>query len=167
MGKTAAGLGHQGAKGKHPHGRGEDRDYIAKLGLESETPPRAWGRQPVARRLLVSGRNTPTGVGKTKTRSCWRSLRRKHPHGRGEDHDGVVEVFDAAETPPRAWGRPMTDARRLPLIGNTPTGVGKTLAAGAGKETEKKHPHGRGEDLAYLAGNAHAAETPPRAWGRR
>ncbi|SMG64250.1 hypothetical protein BMETH_22693334321746, partial [methanotrophic bacterial endosymbiont of Bathymodiolus sp.] len=32
---------------------------------------------------------------------------------------------------------------------NTPTGVGKTGAVDEYEEIQKKHPHGRGEDLAF------------------
>ena len=34
-------------------------------------------------------------------------------------------------------------------IGNTPTGVGKTLKAIVDDKSKRKHPHGRGEDTNY------------------
>jgi len=85
VGKTRS--AHESAlrEGKHPHARGEDalwrrfgRDYL-------ETPPRAWGR-PGARAggVAVAG-NTPTRVGKTACHTGKATLRRKHPHARGED----------------------------------------------------------------------------------
>src|SRR5690606_25936974 len=51
-------------------------------------------------------------------------------------------------------------------LGNTPTGVGKTVGVGAGVEQDQKHPHGRGEDVSNSASRAKKVETPPRAWGR-
>ncbi len=51
-----------------------------------------------------------------------------------------------AETPPRAWGRLESQAVLQPLAGNTPTGVGKTLASEDRVCYGQKHPHGRGED---------------------
>ncbi len=49
---------------------------------------------------------------------------------------------------------------------NTPTGVGKTWAISSSKMTEKKHPHGRGEDTRITPSSIPLWETPPRAWGR-
>ncbi len=51
----------------------------------------------------------------------------KHPHGRGEDLDGDPAELLKTETPPRAWGRPVVDELFGARVGNTPTGVGKTL----------------------------------------
>ena len=52
-------------------------------------------------------RNTPTGVGKTKSSSGFGHEIGKHPHGRGEDY---------------------TDEYTIPqFYRNTPTGVGKTI----------------------------------------
>ena len=52
------------------------------------------------------------------------------------------------------------------LYGNTPTGVGKTLAGFAGADDLRKHPPGRGEDALSLPAGQQNLETPPRAWGR-
>ena len=49
---------------------------------------------------------------------------------------------------------------------NTPTGVGKTAWGSDVATLERKHPHGRGEDLKYLPFKQYELETPPRAWGR-
>ena len=112
---------------KHPHGRGEDSSTLIARKLGPETPPRAWGRP--AKRLLGKGfiRNTPTGVGKTASCEAWRRLCRKHPHGRGEDKRGYKIGDEVMETPPRAWGRHSDRDSEVAMLGNTPTGVGKTL----------------------------------------
>ena len=53
------------------------------------------------------------------------------------------------------------------LVGNTPTGVGKTIVFALGWNSGWKHPHGRGEDHQLNHKAAMSAETPPRAWGRQ
>ncbi len=75
----------------------------------------------------LRNRNTPTGVGKTYTKVPGGSAFAEHPHGRGEDADAVNYGSDVAGTPPRAWGRLRPAVSRLTDVGNTPTGVGKTL----------------------------------------
>ena len=92
--------------------------------------------------------------------------REKHPHGRGEDPVMILSEYSLLETPPRAWGR---HARRLwhaGILGNTPTGVGKTYCGPRTCCRRRKHPHGRGEDRFPLRYFARQRETPPRAWGR-
>ena len=70
----------------------------------------------------------------------------KHPHGRGEDLLNSTPLPSITETPPRAWGRPHASLGNIVNVGNTPTGVGKTLHAWAELGGGRKHPHGRGED---------------------
>ena len=90
---------------KHPHGRGDDKPASSPLAPRLETPPRAWGR-PRYRHLSHTGeRNTPTGVGTTKPLHPFRRIRRKHPHGRGDDIYELELENKRLETPPRAWGR--------------------------------------------------------------
>ncbi len=70
------------------------------------------------------------------------------------------------ETPPRAWGRPISSDIMHLLPGNTPTGVGKTIFWPVAYLSKQKHPHGRGEDKPQLEQVTLSLETPPRAWGR-
>src|SRR5690606_13083814 len=113
---------------KHPHGRGEDWCRCAVATVPWETPPRAWGRPSARASARSYWGNTPTGVGKTLTgtpkRGCWR----KHPHGRGEDIPDAGWPIWEWETPPRAWGRRRNQSAARKSSGNTPTGVGKTMA---------------------------------------
>ncbi len=111
-------------------------------------------------------RNTPTGVGKTRERPCTPEHQKKHPHGRGEDAVMSVPRNLVLETPPRAWGRLSHISEPGARIGNTPTGVGKTLISIHAKLRRKKHPHGRGEDRTSVDSIGFPVETPPRAWGR-
>jgi len=151
---------------KHPHGRGEDKRGSACEATSMETPPRAWGRQLLTLARLPGNRNTPTGVGKTPLGAWILAIRRKHPHGRGEDQSDTTEGFLIAETPPRAWGRHKWIKPSLDHIRNTPTGVGKTSTKSWRPTTRKKHPHGRGEDDRPSCPSVSKLETPPRAWGR-
>ena len=114
----------------------------------------------------VDSRNTPTGVGKTTSTTKRKAARQKHPHGRGEDAMTSALVWYVIETPPRAWGRPKGRKALLKLIGNTPTGVGKTNCLVYLLLKFKKHPHGRGEDKEPHTALEDILETPPRAWGR-
>ncbi len=111
-------------------------------------------------------RNTPTGVGKTRSSKGRAGDLQKHPHGRGEDRPTVRTGLNELETPPRAWGRRTARSMRKSDYGNTPTGVGKTRAEAAPTLSAKKHPHGRGEDCNRQPVAACWRETPPRAWGR-
>ena len=152
---------------KHPHGRGEDPVDGSNPHFGLETPPRAWGRRLYMERVIRVSRNTPTGVGKTDGDRSPVCLLRKHPHGRGEDKALARQIQARAETPPRAWGRPVYAMSGLDWNGNTPTGVGKTPDATWPRRQGRKHPHGRGEDFVETWDARKEQETPPRAWGRR
>ena len=131
-----------------------------------ETPPRAWGRRHGDRRGGGGDGNTPTGVGKTRGARRAPGRAEKHPHGRGEDRFFLNKSFSELETPPRAWGRLNCATISKNMIGNTPTGVGKTGLGVYGSITKRKHPHGRGEDDSSSSNYGQLVETPPRAWGR-
>ena len=90
----------------------------------------------------------------------------KHPHGRGEDPMPPKKPRGVPETPPRAWGRRRRQLCERTILRNTPTGVGKTVWVCHAVTTNKKHPHGRGEDAVSRIGRCGSLETPPRAWGR-
>ena len=90
---------------KHPHVRGEDVNGMPASVLPAETPPRAWGRLDLPRHLQISGRNTPTCVGKTIAHRAPAVSAQKHPHVRGEDAKPFLPSYLTVETPPRAWGR--------------------------------------------------------------
>ncbi len=105
VGKTISSSASWAVLGKHPHGRGEDLAAVGKIKEYMETPPRAWGRLFIRYRFSFSHGNTPTGVGKTQTWHGFLFVKRKHPHGRGEDYLPANYLTRHVETPPRAWGR--------------------------------------------------------------
>ena len=108
----------------------------------------------------------PTCVGKTRCRSTMTSSPWKHPHVRGEDFTRINARPAIQETPPRAWGRLVRSDDTQGNRRNTPTCVGKTCWRRLSLSCCRKHPHVRGEDLAYTSHKAQLWETPPRAWGR-
>ena len=85
VGKTRRKGGFERLLGKHPHVRGEDEARREDGEVRTETPPRAWGRQPPHHSGRLEVRNTPTCVGKTNLLALRVTRRRKHPHVRGED----------------------------------------------------------------------------------
>ena len=85
VGKTGRRLMKRSAQGKHPHVRGEDPGVSPGPRFEAETPPRAWGRLSPFILFVCRPRNTPTCVGKTRTRRGPSCMTWKHPHVRGED----------------------------------------------------------------------------------
>ena len=167
VGKTQPGWASHAGAWKHPHERGEDRGLLGEHLLYAETPPRAWGRPPRSKRTRPCNRNTPTSVGKTPSTSRRGVVSWKHPHERGEDLTGVTEIVRQAETPPRAWGRPMNLHAIVRHARNTPTSVGKTPHHRDHGDGPGKHPHERGEDDNLCHAVHYVPETPPRAWGRR
>ena len=132
---------------KHPHVRGEDYiiNFFHKLAIE--TPPRAWGRLTVCRKLNRFPRNTPTCVGKTGSVARFARSLKKHPHVRGEDLLHFSVRIQWMETPPRAWGRLSCHVLDQLLLRNTPTCVGKTRCNSILSISNWKHPHVRGEDF--------------------
>ncbi len=153
-------------RGKHPHARGEDDFINAKQVEGEETPPRTWGRQIRNQPGNAPPRNTPTHVGKTTPSATPTCSRRKHPHARGEDLEGIIMVRGILETPPRTWGRLKQIEQNVHASGNTPTHVGKTDGDGRRCTHDEKHPHARGEDRSRPPLMRRCTETPPRTWGR-
>ena len=127
--------------------RGEDPKKWRRADFQEETPPHAWGRHRIRHEEAWHQRNTPTCVGKTRSRSVPLSPVRKHPHMRGEDAYRATCASMKTETPPHAWGRLCCGKDQSCAHRNTPTCVGKTLS---------------GMPLIWKL-----KETPPRVWGRR
>ena len=152
---------------KHPHERGEDPRASGTGEKAKETPPRAWGRPLLSVEDTRSDENTPTSVGKTPCPLFGGGFFWKHPHERGEDRSLYGSRYTEFETPPRAWGRPISQPVEAGLVRNTPTSVGKTPDAGRPSRLWQKHPHERGEDTSSAKPLPSSVETPPRAWGRR
>ena len=152
---------------KHPHERGEDQTDSTSCTVQTETPPRAWGRRQNFRNNRERFGNTPTSVGKTLGLLSSEGPVEKHPHERGEDAFASWTRHRIPETPPRAWGRRRYLVDKLRQMRNTPTSVGKTISLASCIRLPWKHPHERGEDSPFIPVSCTPVETPPRAWGRR
>ena len=85
---------------------------------------------------------------------------------RGEDRALDDDKTKIEETPPRAWGRQITESGATCCWRNPPTCVGKTPPPTASRPGARKHPHVRGEDENGQEACNINKETPPRAWGR-
>ena len=111
-----------------------------------ETPPRLWGRSDQDRTAAAPPRNTPTPVGKIPNAMLSVVMVEKHPHACGEDEWRIDNPLIVEETPPRLWGRCPCRKGKLVGGGNTPTPVGKIVAALSKRHPSGKHPHACGED---------------------
>ena len=69
VGKTCAREVQNSIREKHPHARGEDDAPVFADLIQVETPPRTWGRQLEKLQTSYQTRNTPTHVGKTRTKN--------------------------------------------------------------------------------------------------
>ena len=90
MGKTSRGPQVSAGSQKHPHACGEDADAIVAQLAYEETPPRMWGRLFLQPLVTEKVRNTPTHVGKTKSKASPIYTGKKHPHACGEDLSSLL-----------------------------------------------------------------------------
>ncbi len=126
----------------HPHGRGEDVEPQQLVAAGEGSPPRAWGGHRQSDRTGRQRRLTPTGVGRTATRTSLPRPCTAHPHGRGEDRWRASATIALAGSPPRAWGGRNDAAAAGRRDRLTPTGVGRTQSDPARGNSEAAHPHG-------------------------
>ena len=166
VGKTPTPGAPQRNTGKHPHVRGEDRLAYPHILSRKETPPRAWGRPGRPCPAYRSNGNTPTCVGKTSISPVSDDAGEKHPHVRGEDRLSPFTSRLVPETPPRAWGRPVSNCILNMLMETPPRAWGRLASSEVIRGPSGKHPHVRGEDTSGQRGQGPPRETPPRAWGR-
>ena len=73
----------------HPHGRGENVSFSSYDLKKIGPSPRAWGKRSFYDLYASPMRTIPTGVGKTRQSSepCLQAA--DHPHGRGENSNGL------------------------------------------------------------------------------
>ena len=150
----------------HPHGRGDNHGDHAMHGVQTGSPPRAWGQCAQSRAAHRRRRFTPTGVGTIESTTRHLPRRAVHPHGRGDNTDIPVRSERRFGSPPRAWGQcPARRDDRI-VIRFTPTGVGTMAASRRRCIQAAVHPHGRGDNLWYSIGTVINHGSPPRAWGQ-
>ena len=115
----------------HPHGRGDNLVAAAAEGVNTGSPPRAWGQSDCGGAVDLGERFTPTGVGTIFRTYEYAQSVTVHPHGRGDNFGCIVQQFRRRGSPPRAWGQCSSQDRRAEERRFTPTGVGTILASQA------------------------------------
>jgi len=150
VGTTSAMVATMGMIAVHPHGRGDNRDLVAKVHCLNGSPPRAWGQRPRRTPRGRSRRFTPTGVGTTPRAGCPPPPRPVHPHGRGDNGLRVPLVSDLLGSPPRAWGQRGAQLGLNIHVRFTPTGVGTTPRTIPPSASPTVHPHGRGDNTVVV-----------------
>ncbi len=150
----------------HPHGRGENPKQAFECAHKHGPSPRAWGKRKRLSGPEVAERTIPTGVGKTNIVVILGLLSWDHPHGRGENDKFWTRMPISTGPSPRAWGKRATGVVAAMANGTIPTGVGKTESVGPFTRTTADHPHGRGENLAFVYNHGIHAGPSPRAWGK-
>ena len=113
---------------------------------EEGTAPRAWGEFPAAAITKVTGRYSPTGVGRIVSAFAQGTFPPVQPHGRGENEKTGDVLERKLGTAPRAWGEWETARRELSATRYSPTGVGRIRSQTASRVIIRVQPHGRGEN---------------------
>ncbi len=150
----------------HPHVRG-DGSVMAKWdGIDSGSPPRAWGRHLHLMPPLACRRFTPTCVGTARTEEFEGKIRPVHPHVRGDGAVPAIARVGVVGSPPRAWGRRELGLSRVRRGRFTPTCVGTARPAGGTAGGGPVHPHVRGDGATVMNALPAMGGSPPRAWGR-
>ncbi len=150
----------------HPHVRGDGDHDIHSNQLNIGSPPRAWGRPNTETFAASTPRFTPTCVGTARLVMTGSSITAVHPHVRGDGWRDASCGVALCGSPPRAWGRLLSD---LPAEGAhrfTPTCVGTASARLRTACCVSVHPHVRGDGISVPAGRSPSVGSPPRAWGR-
>ena len=113
--------------------------------VNNGTSPRAWGEGKSPRGIRRGSRNIPTGVGRRFPCASVAKRRTEHPHGRGEKAVLGEQPPGEAGTSPRAWGEGGHGRRKVMVVRNIPTGVGRSTWFLQHRRIRTEHPHGRGE----------------------
>src|SRR5262245_23971524 len=114
--------------------------------MQHGSPPRVWGRRRVGFIGKLVRRFTPTRVGTTtQSRKSQRTIP-VHPHACGDDNILHGGFCNFGGSPPRVWGRRITNPPPTCRRRFTPTRVGTTWSRSSS--------------------NSPSRGSPPRVWGR-
>ena len=160
----------------HPHVRGDDRltrrSWSIAQGCSS--PPRAWGRSPMAAIAVVYALGGPprTCVG---TMGCTlpgpAQVVTVHPHVRGDDNRlSALRTSSSASVHPHVRGDddlPSTAlSAKAAIDGSLPRAWGRLLSRKACPLARRFTPHVRGDDILEQKIAVYDTGSPSRAWGR-
>ena len=127
VGKIPAVVSDLSGSPVHPHMRGENSmDGNLRMSLNG-SPPHAWGKLLLIRRLRQHHRFTPTCVGKICVKEHTYLPLSVHPHMRGENHFQAARHQVKFGSPPHAWGKCRSQCCAFCPRRFTPTCVGKML----------------------------------------
>ena len=160
------GLNHMHSLSVHPHGRGDNHGDHAMHGVQTGSPPRAWGQFWNFARFSFIARFTPTGVGTMLQRASAPADATVHPHGRGDNRKDRLLLAAPRGSPPRAWGQWGLTFDPDPDDRFTPTGVGTIDLRCTTDHNASVHPHGRGDNRIIQWDEGIVIGSPPRAWGQ-
>ena len=149
----------------HPHARGDHNAKITPASTAAGSPPRPWGPQNQTRHSRRILRFTPTPVGTTAGRRCVHPATPVHPHARGDHSSELLGEPNRGGSPPRPWGPPEADTKRVLDIRFTPTPVGTTMTARPKSRPAPVHPHARGDHRTWFSTRSQSPGSPPRPWG--
>ena len=168
VGTTAPVVAHACTAWAHPHTRGDDPDSRSYIRVAGGSPPHAWGRRLKDDSIICPTRLTPTRVGTTPNGPASKpiSIRRAHPHTRGDDRPARAGDRQGRGSPPHAWGRRRRGRDSGSWRGLTPTRVGTTDLSELRAQRVKAHPHTRGDDTWETPQELFDEGSPPHAWGR-
>ncbi len=100
--------------------------------------------------LAQSVRFTPTRVGTTNQRIGHLAIRSVHPHACGDDPTSPLTTTSTHGSPPRVWGRLLSECLSHIASRFTPTRVGTTKIRPGCRHQDAVHPHACGDDARFL-----------------
>ncbi len=165
VGRFSCGSGSSLPQSVHPHTRGEIAYDEAYTGMQTGSPPHAWGDSSLRQSGPPYGRFTPTRVGRFLSQAGATFGHAVHPHTRGEIRGSEGNFLATHGSPPHAWGDcvlgcAITMRRRF-----TPTRVGRFHRPHLSALCPAVHPHTRGEIHRLTRLPSCSRGSPPHAWG--
>ena len=131
------------------------------------SPPRAWGRRRVGRRLARTTGSPPRAWGRRWRSRSARGRPSVHPHVRGADDETRGQVVRLNRFTPTCVGQTNAEnATALRMAGSPPRAWGRRRCPLSRRSLPAVHPHVRGADSAVAYSAGFDAGSPPRAWGR-
>ena len=148
-GTSAKSSGAKRDSGAHPRVRGDVPSLWRWLNNFVGSPPRARGRRSLMATTLPNFGLTPACAGTSACRPAvlWRA--RAHPRVRGDVHTPLHTPLRTLGSPPRARGRPRSDALTRRALGLTPACAGTSRSPRLRPRRQGAHPRVRGDVGAF------------------
>ena len=127
-------------------------------------PPHTWGPLSLSKLASLTGRITPTCVGKAHFFLLVSSIYWDHPHMCGESYFLLILIVISPGSPPHVWGKLKVKFNAIPILRITPTCVGVCPSK---VYSRKDHPHMCGESTTMQFFSNGKQGSPPHVWGKR